>query len=252
MSAMSGRGNKNDSWAAGGRGFATTHWSIVAAAGRRASASATQALATLCETYWYPLYAYVRRRGHDADEARDLTQEFFTHLLEKDGFRIADRARGKFRSFLLAALNHFLAREWRKAAAQKRGGGKVLLSLDVTTGEQRYLREPFHELTPERVYERRWALILMETALGKLRDEYTGTRRALFDALRIFLTGAHSGVAYAEAAKGLDMTEAAVKTAVHRLRRRCRELLRQEVAQTLTDPTQVDEELRDLFTAVEE
>jgi DNA-directed RNA polymerase specialized sigma24 family protein len=152
--------------------FRTTQWSIVLAAGRSSSAGAHDALAALCRTYWYPLYAYVRRQGHSPDDAQDLTQEFFARLLENNIAARADRARGKFRSFLLASLNHFLANEWRNAGARKRGRGRVVLSLDLAAGEGRYRLEPAHELTAEKLYQRRWALTLLEQTLAKLRDEF--------------------------------------------------------------------------------
>lgn len=235
----------------GARRFATTHWSIVLAAGRRDSPDSRQALATLCETYWYPLYAYVRRRGYRAEEAPDLTQEFITQLLEKESLAVANQERGKFRSFLLASMNHFLANERRRAKALKRGGGRFAVSLDFESAESRYGLEPAHDWTPERIYERRWALTLLEKALGKLGREFAGRgKRRLFERLKAFLVGEKSTVPYQEMAAKLGMTEGALKTAVHRLRRRCRELVREEIAQTVAEPDEVDEELRDLFTAV--
>ena len=162
--------------------FRTTQWSIVLAAGRRSSPESQDALATLCQLYWYPLYAYVRAKGHSPDDAQDLTQEFFARLLEKNIAGKADRAKGKFRSFLLASLNHFLANEWRDAGARKRGGDRVALSLDLAAGESRYSLEPAHELSAEKIYERRWALTLIEEALAKLRDELdAGGKLAMFE-----------------------------------------------------------------------
>lgn len=233
-----------------GRRFATTHWSIVLAAGHASRTDAKAALASLCETYWYPLYCYVRRRGHGADEAEDLTQGFFAALLERGSLRAADPHRGRFRSFLLASLDHFLANEWRRRSARKRGGGQVPLSLDCRSGEARYAREPGGDLTPQQAYERRWALTLMERALSRLRQGYVaGGKAALFDRLAAFL-GGDRGPAYRDIAAELGMTEGAVKTAVHRLRRRCREHLRAEVAQTVADPQDVEEELRSLLAVV--
>jgi len=212
--------------------------------------AAKAALATLCETYWYPLYCYVRRRGHLAEEAQDLTQEFFATLLEKHTLRVADRERGRFRSFLLASLNHFLANEWRRQSAKKRGGGRPPLSLDLPAGESRYAQEPSHDLTPEKTYERRWALVLLDQALSKLREEYAaGGKRKLFERLAVFLGGTKSAD-YEQVARELGMTEGAVKVAVHRLRRRCRDILRAEVAQTVAAPADVDEELRHLMAVV--
>jgi RNA polymerase sigma-70 factor (ECF subfamily) len=238
------------SGAAGRRSFATTHWSLVVAAAHDSRPDAQAALATLCETYWYPLYYYVRRRGYRAEEALDLTQAFFATLLEKEYLRAADRERGRFRSFLLASLTHFLAKEWRRASARKRGGGRTPLPLDLQAGESRYSQEPSHDVTPEKAFERRWALLVLERALSKLRDEYAaGGKADLFRRLAGFLGGEKSAP-YKQVAADVGMTEAAVKVAVHRLRRRCRQVLRAEVAQTVADPADVDAELRDLMAAV--
>ena len=243
---------RNSAAARSGKGrFATTHWSIVLAAGQQRSAEARRALAALCETYWYPLYVYVRRQGYSANDAQDLTQEFFARLLEHNYLAAADREKGKFRSFLLASLNHFLAKEWRRAGAQKRGGGRVAISLDLASGESRYGLEPAHALTAEKIYERRWALTLLEQTLAKLRDEFSsGGKLKLFEHLKPYLGGEKGTVPYRQLAAELGMTEGAVKVSVHRLRRRCRELLRAEIAQTVAGPDEVDEELRDLFKAV--
>jgi RNA polymerase sigma factor (sigma-70 family) len=231
--------------------FATTHWSMVAQAARRSSPEAEQALARLCEMYWYPLYAYVRRRGYRVEEAQDLTQDFFARLLEKDHLEHADRQRGKFRTFLLSSLQHYLANEWRKAGAQKRGGGRAILSLDFASGEDRYRLEPADTWTPERIFERRWALTLMERALDRLRDEYDAAgKRELYEALKPQLGGEGPAVSYAEAGARLGMSEGAVKTAAHRLRRRCRELLQAEAAETLADPEDAQSELRELLHAL--
>lgn len=245
------RRQRSESSLQGPRQFATTHWSIVAAAGRSPSPSSRDALATLCNTYWYPLYAYVRRRGHDANEAQDLTQDFFARLLEKDALRVADRERGRFRSFLLAALNHFLAKEWRRLKAQKRGGGRPTLSFDLRSGEERYRQEPSHELTPEKIYERRWALTLLEQALARLREEHIAAGKGdLFEALKIGLAG-QRGLPYADLARRLHISEGAIKVSVHRLRRRCRQLLREAIAQTVASADDVEQELRDLFVAIQ-
>ena len=247
---MPTRDRSSDSRRAGRRSFATTHWSLVLAAGHGSRPDAGAALATLCEAYWYPLYYYVRRCGYRAEEAQDLTQEFFAKLLEKGSLKVADPDRGRFRSFLLASLTHFLANEWRRASARKRGGGKPAISLDAESAETRYRREPAHDLTPEKAYERRWALLLLEKALSKLRDEYAASGKSkVFARLSGFLAG-REHVLYEKAARELDMTEGAVKVAVHRLRRRCRAILRAEVAQTVADPADVDEELRHLMAAV--
>ena len=221
------------------------------AAGRRSSPNGRKALAKLCATYWYPLYAFVRRQGHAVDDAQDLTQEFFSRLLEKNYVAAADQTRGKFRSFLLASLKHFLANEWRRGAAQKRGGKSAALPLDLDAGESRYSLEPSHELTAEKIFERRWAMALLELTLAKLREEYSGgDKLKLFDRLKAYLGGDRASVPYRQLADELGLSEGAVKVAVHRMRRRCRELLRAEIAQTVAGPEEVDEELRDLFKAV--
>lgn len=232
--------------------FLTTRWSLVAAAG--AAPASNAALAELCESYWYPLYAYVRRRGYTPDDARDLIQSFFLRLLENDDLQAADQRRGKFRSFLLGALNHFLANEWRRESAQKRGGGRPVLSLNFEAGESRYTREciePADEITPESLFERRWAMALMDRALSALRQEFSQAGKLpLHDALTGVL-GGETDLSYEQIAAKLDMTEGAVKIAAHRLRSRCRELLREEIAQTLADGENVDDELKALFKAVE-
>lgn len=233
------------------RPFATTRWSVVLAAGKDSSPDSRQALVTLCEAYWYPLYAYVRRRGYDAEEAQDLTQEFFTRLLEKDYVRAADPARGKFRSFLLSSLNHFLANEWRRERAQKRGGQQTILSLDFAAGEGRLTLEPAHEMTPEKVFERRWAMTLLTQALARLREEYAAAGKLpLLERLQPFLGGEGNAAPYKEIGDELGLSEGAVKVAVHRLRRRCRDILRDEIAQTVVSIQEVDEELQDLFRAI--
>ncbi|HZL89378.1 MAG TPA: sigma-70 family RNA polymerase sigma factor [Pirellulaceae bacterium] len=233
------------------RPFATTRWSIVLAAGKDSSTESRAALVSLCEAYWYPLYAYTRRRGYDADAAQDLTQEFFTRLLDKEYVKAADPQRGRFRSFLLASLNHFLANEWRREQAQKRGGGQKILSLDFADGEGRLSLEPASQLTPEKIYERRWALTLITQALARLREEYTaGGKLPLLEKLQPFLGGQGDAAPYKETAAELGLSEGAVKVAVHRLRRRCRDFLRAEIAQTVSRPEEVEEELRDLLAAL--
>jgi RNA polymerase sigma-70 factor (ECF subfamily) len=235
----------------GSRQFATTRWSLVLAAGQRRSPQSSAALATLCENYWYPLYAYVRRRGHEADEAQDFTQAFFARLLEKNDLAAADPGRGRFRSFLLASLKHFLANEWDRARAEKRGGGRSVLSIDFGTAEERYRAEPSHDLTPEKIFERRWAFVLLENVLARLHDESAQAGKAdSFDRLKGFLTGEQTQVTYGQLAAELNMSEGAVKVAVHRLRRRYRELLRAEIEETVADPQVIDQEIRDLFSAL--
>jgi RNA polymerase sigma-70 factor (ECF subfamily) len=228
--------------------FATTHWSLVVAARDRTSPQAREALATLCRIYWYPLYAFIRRQGHRADQAQDLTQEFFARLLEKDFLSMVDREKGKFRSFLLACCKHFLANERDRANAQKCGGGLQIISVDFSAVEGRYQLESTHTLTPERLFERRWVLTLLDQVLAKLRQEFgQAAKRDLFDRLKIFLTGESCKHSYAQVAKELNRSEVAVKVTVHRLRRRYRELLREEIARTLDDPSQVEAEIRDFF-----
>ena len=235
---------------AGGR-FASTHWSVVLAAGQLESALSNEALATLCRVYWYPLYAYARRRLDRPEEAQDLTQGFFAELLEKEFLRGVDPKRGKFRSFLLTAFKHYLSKQRDKEAAQKRGGGRRPIPLDFQTGESRYLLEPADHTTAEIVYERRWALTLLDQTLTQLRDEFTKAgKQRLFEGLKETLTGDGTSRTYAEMAAELDMTELAVKVAVHRLRRRYQEVIRAAIAQTVASPDEVDDELRDLFAAV--
>ena len=221
---------------------------MVVDAGRRSSPKAADALATLCEIYWLPLYVYVRQRGHSADDAQDLTQEFFVRLLDKQTLQVADRERGRFRSFLLASMKNFLANKWRRDAAQKRGGAPSVISLDFDDGESRYQLEPSHNHTPERIFERQWALTLLDRALTKLRTEFASAEKIeLFGHLRMFLGGSKSTVPYREIGRQLDMSEGAVKVAVHRMRRRYRALLREEVQHTVAAAEDVDAELRQLF-----
>jgi RNA polymerase sigma-70 factor (ECF subfamily) len=240
-----------DAGSGGRNSFATTHWSLVVAARDRSVPEASAALAELCRAYWYPLYAYMRRQGRDPDQAQDLTQEFFARFLEKDFLAAVEQDKGKFRSFLLAACRHFLANESDRARAQKRGGGRVL-PLDLTTAEGRYGSEPYHTLTPERLFERRWALTLLERVLTRLQEEACARGKgAQFEQLRVFLLGAGGQLpSQAEAAAALGMTEGAVKVAVHRWRGRYREMLREEIAQTVAAPDQIDEEVRQLFDAL--
>jgi RNA polymerase sigma-70 factor (ECF subfamily) len=222
----------------------------VLTAGRTDTVRAQAALAQLCGTYWYPLYAYLRQRGHSSHDAKDFTQTFFARLLEKNTLGSITREKGRFRSFLLTALNHCLTDEWRKANAEKRGGGQVI-SLDADSAETRFEREPADRLTPEMVYERNWALALLDRVYERLQQDYEATgKRALFDALKFGLTGDRSALPYAELGEQLKLSEAAVKLSVHRLRQRYRELLREEVAQTVADPADVEEELQHLFRAL--
>jgi RNA polymerase sigma factor (sigma-70 family) len=232
------------------RRFETTHWSIVLAAARNSSPAARVALARLCESYWYPLYAHIRYRGYTADLAQDLIQEFFSQLLEKGLLNTADPDRGRFRSFLMATLDHFLSKENRRLGAQKRGGNRRLLSLDFQGGEGRYNLEPAHQLTPERIYERRWALTLIDLVLAKLRDQQAADGKlTLFEHLKPYLTREVQPVRYEQIAKDLEMTAGALKVAVHRLRRRCRDMLRTEIARTVGDAEDIEDEIHDLFQA---
>jgi RNA polymerase sigma factor (sigma-70 family) len=231
--------------------FATTHWSVIVAARDGEAVEARAALADLCRAYWYPLYAYVRHQGNSADQAQDLTQEFFTRLLEKDFFDTVDPEKGKFRSFLLAACKHFLANERDRERAQKRGGGQPPLSLDLGDAEARFGREPDHTLTAEKLFERRWALALLQEVLARLREEHAArSKEALFDRLRGFLVGERQPGGHAAAAAELGLTEGAVKVAVHRLRQRYRELIREEIGRTVHDPKAIDDEIRALFAAL--
>jgi RNA polymerase sigma-70 factor (ECF subfamily) len=236
---------------AAARQFASTRWSLVAAAGQAGSPESQQALTTLCEMYWYPLYAYARRRSASAHDAQDLTQAFFAQLLEKDYLQAASPQRGKFRSFLLTAFKHFLSKERERAHAKKRGGGRPVLSLDFELGESRYHLEPVDKATPETLYERGWALGILQQTLARLRQELASAgKEKLFEGLKGVLAGESVHESYARIGEQLGISEPAVKVAVYRLRRRYQELLRAEIAQTVTSPDEVDEELRDLFAAV--
>lgn len=231
--------------------FATTHWSVVLAAGQTHSPQTAEALEKLCRTYWYPLYAYVRRRGYDADDAQDLTQEFFARLLEKNYLASVDRAKGKFRSFLLASLNHFLSNEWDKAKAAKRGGSQTFISLDEPAPESRYLLEPASDQSPEKIFEQRWAVTLLDQALRRLKAEFAAARKGnQFEVLQVFLQREAKAGDYSEVGAQLKMSSSAVAMAVARLRQRYRELVLQEIAQTVADPADVDDEMRHLFEAV--
>jgi RNA polymerase sigma-70 factor (ECF subfamily) len=224
---------------------------VVLAAGASDPASATAALEILCRRYWYPVYAFIRRRGADAHEAEDLTQAFFAQFLEQDAFKKADRQKGKFRTFLLASLTHFLVNEWDKRRTLKRGGACRLISLDEAAAEESYRHEPIEPATPEKLFDRRWALLLMEGTLERLKQEYAaGNKADLFAKLEPGLTEDFGAGGHASVAAGLGMNEGAVRVALHRLRRRFGELLRGEVAQTVTGPAEVDEEIRQLFSAM--
>jgi len=226
-------------------GFHTTHWSVVLEACGETSPQAQMALEKLCHGYWYPLYAHVRRLGWGVEESKDLTQQFFARLLERKYLHLADRERGRFRSFLLTSLKHFLTDEWEKARTQKRGGGQKTISWDDFDPEERYRHEPAEQLSPERIYEKRWAGILLESVVSQLQMEYAKAERAAeFAELKAYIWGDENPGTYAEVAARLQMEEGALKVAVHRLRKRFREQLRKEVARTVSSPQEVDEELR--------
>jgi RNA polymerase sigma-70 factor (ECF subfamily) len=231
--------------------FPTTHWSRVVAAGVRDAPEAREALAELCRAYWYPLYAFVRRRGHGPDDAQDLVQGFFASLLGHDGLATVERDKGRFRSFLIAACAHYLSNEIDRRHARKRGGGRVIISIDGLDAEGRYESEPAHELTAERLYQRRWATTLLESVLSRLEDEMRQADKSrLFEALRPALLGDARRVPYARIAAELGLSEGAARAAAHRLRGRYRALLHEEVARTVADPDEVAEEVRDLFAAL--
>lgn len=223
--------------------FPTTRWTLVVAAGDPNRKEARSALISLCEGYWYPLYAYLRRRGYPADQGQDLTQEFFMRVLEGRYLDRADPEKGRFRSFLLTSLKFFVADEADRHRALKRGGGAVL-PLEFLSGEERYQREPAHDVTPERIFERRWALSVLDRVVERLRSEFVQHGRPEhFERLKVFLLG-HSDAPYAALAREMNTSEGALKVAIHRLRKRYRELFRQEIADTVADPADVESELR--------
>ncbi len=231
--------------------FRTTRWSRIVAVRGGDSARAREALESLCRDYWYPLYAFVRRKGYDDASAEDLVQGFFARLLEKKDLATLDRRKGRFRSFLLAACTHYLANQAERARAQKRGGGRAMLSLDPDDARARYAREPAHELTAERLYERRWALTVLERVLAQLEGEMAKAGKLRqFSALRSALLGDGGRAGYTAIAAELGLSEEAARAAATRLRRRYRELLRQEVAGTIGDPSEVDDEVSILLNAL--
>ena len=233
------------------RRFPTTSWTMVSAAGCQSTGSAG-ALSDLCVAYWLPVYAFIRRKGYSPEESEDLCQSFFTRVIDNGTVGEARRERGKFRSFLLASVTHFVANEWDRSQAQKRGGGCTTLSFDFGAGEDSYHREPYHELTPEALYERQWAMALLDRVLGRQREEHARRGKAAqFDLLKMFLAGDQDGDSTHKLTAKLDMSYAAIRTAVHRLRRRYAELLREEIAATVADPEEVDGELRFLLAALE-
>ena len=244
--------NTTKSYSVSGAGrFATTHWSVVLQAGQPGAPGYQQALETLCRGYWFPLYAYLRRHGYDSHQAEDYTQAFFCKVLEKQVLRSADSKRGRFRSFLLATLKNFLADERDRVRAQKRGGGRKLLSIDFNEAENQYALEPADRLSPEKLFDKSWALTVLERTMACLKTELAGkNKKELFDHLKIYLTAEKGSIPYRDTAAELNMTEAAVRTAVHRLRRHYRKSLRDEIAQTVAAEDQIDEEIDDLFVAL--
>jgi RNA polymerase sigma factor (sigma-70 family) len=234
-----------------GKGFAATRWTVVMTAARGSDPScAAVALTELCRTYWYPLYAFLRRRGHEMHEAEDLTQAFFTNLLARDFLANIDQQKGMFRSFLLASLKHFLSDERDRASAQKRGGGQPTISLDGLDAESRYQLEPATDLSPEKIYEKQWALSVLERVLSRLNDESIAAgKQALFEALQKTLIDSQAD-RYADIAQELGMTEGAIKSAAHRIRRRYRAILIEEISQTVADPGLVDDEIRYLMSCL--
>lgn len=247
---MSDNAKKSSSVSGPGR-FATTHWSVVLQAGQPGAPGYQQALETLCRGYWFPLYVYLRRHGYDSHQAEDSTQAFFCRVLEKQVLRSADSKRGRFRSFLLATLKNFLADERDRARAQKRGGGRKLLSIDFNEAENQYALEPADRLSPEKLFDKSWALTVLERTMACLKTELAGkNKKELFDHLKIYLTAGKDSIPYRDTAAKLNMTEAAVRTAVHRLRRHYRKSLRDEIAQTVATEDQIDEEIDDLFAAL--
>ena len=229
--------------------FPATRWSLVVAAGDPHRKEARSALVSLCESYWYPLYAYLRRRGYSSDQAQDLTQEFFVRVIEGRYLDRAEPEKGRFRAFLLTSLKFFVADEEDRRRAHKRGGGMVV-PLEFSSGEERYQREPGHDETPERIYERRWALSVLDRVVEKLRNEFVQHGRPdHFERLKVFLLG-QSDAPYAALAQELNTSEGALKVAIHRLRKRYRELFRQEIADTVADPAAVESELRHLAAAL--
>jgi len=231
--------------------FVTTHWSQIVAAGGSDSSQARSSLEQLCRIYWYPLYAFARRSGKGPEDAQDLTQGFFARLLEKNYLSDVDREKGRFRTFLISAFKHFLAKEWRKEQSLKRGGDQVFVPIDAADAESRYGFEPAEETTPERIFERRWALMVLERTLATLRAEYEDAGKgAIFDHLKGIITAGRTEMPYAELAAEMKLTEGAVKVAAHRMRQRYRETLRRQIAETVGSEAEVDAELRNLMAAL--
>jgi RNA polymerase sigma factor (sigma-70 family) len=242
---VSRAGSQTESGQGRGSEFTTTHWTVVREAGQAGSPGASEALELLCRNYWYPLYAFVRRGGSSQHDAQDLTQAFFARFLEHKYVGLADQSRGKFRTFMIRSLKHFLANEWNKERADKRGGRSSTISFDEADAENRYLLERADHTSPDKLYDKRWAMSLLEAVLKRLRGEFSAAGKSqLFDGLKVSAWGEASDISYAELGQKIGMAEGAVKVAAHRLRQRYRELLRMEVARTVDSETEVDEELR--------
>ena len=245
MSVVSSESSFSD----GPRSFPNTRWSVVLAA-RQSSPESAAALEALCRAYWYPLYAYVRRCGQSPEDAQDLTQEFFCRLLEKRWFEAADREKGKLRTFLIVALKHFMSKEWRRASAQRRGGGTAPAEFDTAFAESRFAADS-HSLAPDETFDRQWALTLLDLTVNRLRDEFAAAGKpGDFDALKNCLLADRGAIDYAAVAGQLGVNEGAARVAVHRLRKRFREIYREEISQTLADGEDVDAELRHLAAAL--
>ncbi len=233
--------------------FAATHWSVVLMAKEKASPDSEAALEALCNTYWYPLYAFIRRQGRSSHDAQDLTQEFFARLLEKDYLQAAAPEKGRFRTFLRVALKRFLANEWDRTSALKRGGGNSPISLDALSAEDRYRHERTDVLSPDRIYERRWAMTLLDQVMRRLRSEYEETGKMIeFEEMKGVLTADRGAIAYRAIAEKLKTTEGAIRVAVHRMRKRFRELFRVTVADTVARPEEVDDEMRYVVAVLSE
>lgn len=231
--------------------FATTHWSVVLAAGKLCSPNADAALGKLCRNYWYPLYAFTRRQGYSPHDAQDLTQGFFAQLLGKNYLGRADPKRGRFRSFLLASLKHYLANEWDRQHAAKRGGAERQVVFTEDEAEYRYLHECSGQASPETLYDREWALTILDAALARLHDEFAAANKAaLFDHLKQWLSGENPALKYTDLGLQLGLSEGAVKVTIHRMRKRFRELIRLEISQTLGDADQLDDEMRHLLSVL--
>jgi len=229
--------------------FATTQWSLVRAAGASGTPESQVALEDLCQAYWHPLYGFIRRSGCSATEAQDLTQGFIVSLLSRDAIGLADPQRGRFRSFLLGSLNKFLVDQHRRENAQKRGGGQTIFSIDAATAEERYHREPVDQLTPEKIFQRQWAVTMLERAQARLQQSYLESGQAdLLEQLMPHLRRDQDRLPYRDIAKRLNMQENAVKVAAHRLKKKYREALRSEILQTLDSPDELEDELKQLFS----